>query len=262
MLTKPYFIKTKVRQLAWIIFNKLENNNNVDFYTNGEELFINNLFNTFRLKNAKRIIFDIGANIGNYTEMLLLRAENTGININIHLFEPTKDCYTVLHEKFKNNNNIILNNFGVSNKNCTEKIYYNKEKSGLASLYKRNLDSYNIKMDKSEKVRLKRLDNYIREKNIDHIDFIKIDIEGHELKALEGFGNFLHKDFIDFIQFEYGGANLDSHVSLMEIYEYLEKRDFVIAKVMPKGLEIRKYQPLMDNFIYANYVAISKRVIL
>ncbi|GLI54154.1 FkbM family methyltransferase [Thermodesulfovibrio yellowstonii] len=105
------------------------------------------------------------------------------------------------------------------------------------------------------------MDEYIEENNIKHIDFIKIDIEGHELKAFYGFGSYLNSDFIDYIQFEYGGANLDSHTSLMDIYKFFEERNFSIAKIMQKGLELRKYSPFMENFMYANYVAISNRVL-
>ncbi len=71
-----------------------------------------------------------------------------------------------------------------------------------------------------------RADEYIEKNKIKHISFIKIDVEGHELKVLEGLGNYLNADFIDYIQFEYGGANLDSHSSLLEIYEVLEKSNF------------------------------------
>ena len=103
--------------------------------------------------------------------------------------------------------------------------------------------------------------NYIENKGISHIDFIKIDIEGHELKAFEGFGSYMNADFIDYIQFEYGGANLDSHTSLMELYAFFEKRNFSIAKIMPNGLLVRAYKPWMDNFTYSNYVAVSNKVL-
>ena len=105
------------------------------------------------------------------------------------------------------------------------------------------------------------MDEYIEEKNIEHIDFIKIDIEGHELKAFDGFDSCLNGDFVDYIQFEYGGENLDSHSSLMEIYKFFEKRGFSVVKIMPSGLELRKYSPFMDNFMYSNYVAVSNKVL-
>lgn len=261
MYTKMSFIKKIAKHTAWYIFNKIENNNNCDIKKNGEKVFIENLFKKFKVSGGVKIVFDIGANIGNYTNMLLDYSQGYNVDVQIHLFEPIKSCYEILCKKYDSKENITINNFGVSDSNTIAKIYYDREQSGLASLYQRNLNSYNLELNLSEEIELKRLDEYLQSKNIKHINFIKIDIEGHELKALEGLGIYLNSDFIDYIQFEYGGANLDSHTSLMEIYKLLESKGFKIAKVMPKGLEIRNYEPFMDNFQYSNYVAISSRVL-
>lgn len=206
-------------------------------------------------------MFDIGANVGEYTAMIRSKSKNYDIDVELHLFEPTQSCFNKISTLFNNDKNITLNNFGASNQNEKATIYYDKEESGLASLYQRNLESYNLELNQSEEIELKRLDEYIEVEQINHIDFIKIDIEGHELKAFEGFGKYLNSDFIDYIQFEYGGANLDSHTSLMEIYKFLSQKGFKIAKIMRNGLELRDYSPFMDNFNYANYVAVSKRLI-
>lgn len=211
---------------------------------------------------GKKVMFDIGANIGEYSQMIKEKSTSLDLDVELHLFEPTKSCFETISQKFKDDTNIALNNFGASNKDGEASIFYDKEQSGLASLYQRNLDSYNLELSQRETIKLKRLDGYIKEKNISHIDFIKIDIEGHELRAFEGFGRYLDGDFVDYIQFEYGGANLDSHTSLMELYSFLEEKGFEIAKIVPNGLEIRKYSPFMDNFNYANYVAVSNRLLL
>ena len=116
-------------------------------------------------------------------------------------------------------------------------------------------------MNKNEKVDVIRLDQFINEHQIPHIHFMKIDIEGHEIQAFKGLGNYLDNQFIDYIQFEYGGANLDSRSSLMELYKLFEGNGYSIAKIMPKHLEMRRYQPFMDNFQYSNYVAISNRLL-
>jgi FkbM family methyltransferase len=198
---------------------------------------------------------------GGYADMINENSIKNDINSTLHLFEPTKSCFTTISSKFSENKNIKLNNFGASDSDSSAIIYYDKEESGLASLYQRNLDSYNLELDKSEEISLKRLDNYIEINNIEHIDFIKIDIEGHKLKAFEGFGKYLNGDFVGYIQFEYGGANLDSHTSLMEIYKFLNDRNFKIAKIMKNGLEVREYKPYMDNFNYSNFVAVSKKLL-
>jgi FkbM family methyltransferase len=253
------YIKRKIRGLSLKIFNTIENNGDTSFERNGEKYFIENLLESFKNRKGRQVLFDIGANIGEYS--LMIDSKSNDIDLELHLFEPTKNCFSKISKKFKYKDNIKLNNFGVSDKDSVATIFYDKKESGLASLYQRNLDSYNLKLDQNEKIQLKRLDTYIEEENIKYINFIKIDIEGHELKAFEGFGKYLDGQFIDYIQFEYGGANLDSHTSLMEIYKLLIERGFKIAKILPKGLEVREYYPFMDNFQYANYVAISKRVL-
>ena len=259
------FYKKILRQVSIRIFNYIENNNITNFSKNGEKNFIEKLFNylnnTYANGGGDIILFDIGANVGNYSMMLKTNSNKNNLNYKIHLFEPTQYCFNEILKKFRNKNKFILNNFGISHRNSKSKIYYDNEGSGLASLYHRELKHYSIERGKAEEIMLRRLDEYIEENAIKHINFMKIDIEGHELRAFEGMGDYLNCNFIDFIQFEYGGANLDSHSSLLEIYNLFENRGFNVAKVMVNGLEVRKYKPFMDNFNYANYVAISEKVL-
>ena len=258
MFRKPSLFRAKVARLLLRVFNSIENNGDCNFETNGEKAFIQNLFKTIK---TDAVVLDIGANIGGYTELILKEALKNKADIHLHLFEPTQCCFSTLTEKYSNFDCVTLNNFGLSDISERSKIYYDKEKSGLASLYQRNLKSYAMELNQSEDIHLIRLESYIEDNRINHIDFVKIDIEGHELRAFEGFGVYLDSDFIDYIQFEYGGANLDSGASLMEIYQVLSDRGFVVAKVMPAGLEVRDYYPYMDNFNYANYVAVSRNKI-
>lgn len=210
---------------------------------------------------GEAVLFDVGANVGKYTEMLLDNSTQLKVGVKVHVFEPTGACFEVLKDKFSGTKEIVLNKKAVSNTDGTAEIFYDKPKSGLASLYKRNLDAYSIEMNQSETVETIRLDKYIEENRNGHIHFLKLDIEGHEMTAFEGMGSFLRGDFVDFVQFEYGGANLDSHTSLMELFTLFEKAGFKLAKIMPRGLDIRSYEPWMDNFQYANYVAISEGVV-
>jgi hypothetical protein len=63
---------------------------------------------------------------------------------------------------------------------------------------------------------------------------------------------------IKVIQFEYGGANLDSKTSLLDLYKLLESAGYMVCKVMRHHLELRPYNPTMENFQYSNYIALSK----
>ena len=117
-------------------------------------------------------------------------------------------------------------------------------------------------MNKKETISLIRLEDYLTEQNITSIDFLKIDIEGHELAAFRGMGAYLSADRIKAIQFEYGGANLDSGTTLRELYQTLEGAGFILAKIMKNGVEIRPYSLRMENYQYANYAAFSKKFFL
>lgn len=262
MIIGENILRRILRSVALRFFCRLENDGDCNFEKNGEKRFISALSDFFKKsKEGEIVVFDVGANVGEYSRMLLDKGGKIGLEVRIYLFEPVEGCFEILKKEFAGTEGVFLTKKAVSDRTGKAEIFYNENKSSFASLYKRNLSSYSISMDQSEPVETVRLDNYIKENTVAHIHFLKMDIEGHELKALEGLGDYLNGDFIDFIQFEYGGANLDSHSSLMEFFDLLEKTGFKIAKVMPRGLEVRSYEPWMDNFHYANYVAISEKVI-
>jgi len=116
-------------------------------------------------------------------------------------------------------------------------------------------------LDKKDVIQLKRLESYIREKSIKKIDFLKLDIEGHELSALNGLGEFLNPSFIKAIQFEYGGTNLDSKTSLRELYSILEIKGYIIFKIMKNHIEKRNYDLRMENYQYSNYAALAEDLV-
>ena len=261
MFISSGFFNRKFRGLALRSLSLLENNNNVNFSTNGEECFID--ATTLYFSGLDKIaleIFDVGANRGDYTQILLEKLSKQQLNSRINVFEPTASCFQILTNRYAATPSVILNQTAVSDKNGSLQIYYDQEESVLASLYQRNLTAIGVSLNLSETVNTIRLDTYIEASKIAHIHLFKIDIEGHEMAAFDGMGDYLSGDFIDFIQFEYGGANLDSKTSLMDLYALLESRGFVIGKLMPGGVQLRTYKPWMENFQYANYVAISRKL--
>jgi len=265
LLKKQNFVERKLKKWAWELFAKLEfiDAGGSDINKNGEAKLIHLMFEFYskHAGNEPLIILDVGANQGQYSHTLLRIAEQYQVPIMIHLFEPLHECFTQIQSHLTQNSSLICNNFGISDSEMESTIFYDPTMTPIASLYRRKVMQYNISMNQSEKIKLKRMDRYIQEKSIKHIHFVKLDVEGHELNALYGFGDYLNGSFIDFIQFEYGETYFDAHIRLLDIYQLLEKRDFQIAKITPNGLILKKYYRYMENFIYANYVAISNRVL-
>jgi len=197
-------------------------------------------------------IFDVGANVGRYSNELSSIFKNDAI---IHAFEPSKKTFELFLKNTEQLTNLICNNFGFSDIESEMTLYTNTDASGLASLYNRNLDHFGITMDKSEKIQLKTIDKYCRDRNIERINFLKLDIEGHELNALKGAKQMIDNGFVDFIQFEFGGCNIDSRTYFQD-YFYLLNKQYRIYRLLKDGLvEIPKYKETHEIFLTINFLA-------
>ncbi len=243
-------IKRKIKSFILRLYNSIENNNNVDFFKNGEGVVLNQIIKNYKKDKLK--IFDVGANIGEYSQMVIKSCKKFYKEFDLHLFEPVPSTASILVNNIPKESFIHVNILGLSNKNCESEIYINPQSNSLASLYPRAVNDENFS---KEKITLVRLDDYCLKNHIDNIDFLKIDVEGHEIAAFEGMSNMLSQKKISTIQFEYGGANIDSRTFLKDFYELFKDYDYKIYKLMPYGVEERKYHPNMENFFYSNYIA-------
>lgn len=137
-------------------------------------------------------------------------------------------------------------------------LYYDKENSGLASLYNRQLDYRGIEFCMSEKIMIDTLDHYCEVNNIETIDFLKMDIEGNELKALNGAKKLLAEKRIKNIQIEFGGCNIDSRTYFRDFWNLLNE-NFKVYRILQDGLrEIPRYGERLECFVTTNYLFIKK----
>lgn len=121
-------------------------------------------------------IFDIGANTGYYS---LLAAYFFKNNAEIYSFEPVQEYAQCIRESIHMNHfgkNIHVCNFALSNIEKQSTIYV----SGTCSSLEQD---FNDASTPTEIIELKKLDTFAKDMCP---DFIKIDVEGHELATLEG----------------------------------------------------------------------------
>lgn len=203
------------------------------------------------------IIFDVGANKGSYAIALLEIFKD--FNIQIHAFEPSKDTFKLLETELGGIKSMILNSVGCGKEQGVLKIYSTTDStSGWASLYDRKLDHHGAKMQEIGEVEIVSIDSYCKNKNITHIHFLKLDIEGHELPALEGASDMLQNTAIDYIQFEFGGCNIDSRTYFQDFFYLLEKK-YQLYRIVKDGLyPISQYSEVQEIFMNINYLAIRK----
>ena len=228
--------------------------NGGDFDKSGE-LNVIKYINEKLFNETKIIIFDVGGNNGDYATELASFFSTKAI---IHSFEPSSSAFHALVEKTKNINNLISNNFGLSDFEENLLLYTNIEGSVWASVYQRDLERYGISLDKSELIKLTTIDNYCEENKIDRINFLKLDIEGHELKALNGAKQMINNKKIDFIQFEFSSANIDSRTYFHDFYLLL-KNNYQLYRITQNNLfDLKEYQETYEVFTTTNYLAVKK----
>jgi FkbM family methyltransferase len=129
------------------------------------------------LKDVKEpIIADIGANIGNHTLDFSTYAKK------VFSFEPIEMIYHVLAENVAENHikNVCMVNKALSDKEGLDKIYLRPNNIGASSISNR----YGV--DQSVGIEKIIGDDFFEKEKINKLNFIKIDVEGHEKNVLKG----------------------------------------------------------------------------
>lgn len=216
------FIKNKIQNIFNFFGFKLERIEskqfkNLDFYTK-------------ILTPKDPVIFDVGANQG----QSILRYKRIFPKSFIHCFEPISFEFEKLREKYKEDHNIVLNNFALGNFDGIEELNINFL-SGHSSFNRINTNTKWIKKTskeigttpenytiKKETVNLKTIQTYCKENQISEIDILKIDTQGYEDKVLEGALELLKSQKIKLIQLEVLLTNVyDKALNIYDIEKYL-----------------------------------------
>jgi FkbM family methyltransferase len=143
------------------------------------------------------VFFDVGANIGYYSML----ASSRGCAV--HAFEPVPSTYERLKANAElNRYEWTCQNMGVSDQCGEIKIFMSPDTIGN--------NSADIVYDPDDYVlcEMETIDNYCEERGIEEIDFLKVDVEGHEMKVLEGARRLLLSNGIGMILVEVKGINL------------------------------------------------------
>jgi FkbM family methyltransferase len=169
---------------------------------------------------------DVGSNIG-WFSLCMLYFNNDNI---VHSFEPQTKIYSRLVK------NISLNNF--SNRSFVNRI-------GLSSGLSQKINIYNMPNDPHghafvdfkdgaeviDVIELRSLDNYVHEREIENVKFIKIDVEGHELDVLKGAINVIRSSNpIIMFEVKINGRITNSFYEIFNLI-ILYNRDYKLYKI-------------------------------
>lgn len=165
-------------------------------------------------------MLDIGANIGYFSTLF---ASQKATN-KVYAFEPSPRNIAFLNKNVHKNSlkNIEVIPYAVANKNGT--TYFEigpAEQTGWGGIA-------GIQSSTTQEVKVMTLDSFLEDKNI-IIDLLKIDIEGHDLEAIEGAIHSILTKKIKRIVFEYYSEKnvMDEEI----IKQILSNPDFKISEL-------------------------------
>ena len=132
------------------------------------------------------VCIDIGANLGYYA---LLEAKHCKF---VYAIEPVKTSFETLNKSIKLNGyeNIKAYNLAISNQNGTQDIIISHRNNWSTMLdmtivtdkYKQRFNRFYKGIEKTETL---TLDDFVRDNNINKINFIRMDVEGYEVEIIK-----------------------------------------------------------------------------
>lgn len=223
-------------------------------HVSGESYVINSVLKDYFL-DVKSTVFDVGANIGDYSKEIK-KAFPQSI---IYAFEPNINTFKSLENNLSNSD---IKSFCIGLSSCTSKkniyTYASDSQSQHASVYKEVLSDLH-KAENILKIEFETisLDEFCGKYGIEKIDFLKIDTEGHELDIILGAKKLISENRIGIIQFEFNEMNIISRVFLKDFYDALPSYD-IYRVDSDRLIPLFNYNSSNEIFKFQNFLAISK----
>jgi FkbM family methyltransferase len=203
------------------------------------------------------VVFDVGACSGSYSSTV--RAISPSARL--FAFEPHPASFERLRATLAGTGATLVRT-ALGNENGTTSFYDYADQDGTshATLYKDIIDQIHKGTSKAIDVPIRRLDDLLPELGVEHIDFLKIDTEGHELSVLRGAAKAIADGRIDAIQFEFNETHVISRTFFKDFWDFLP--DYRFMRLLPNNvIGILNYDPnFCEIFAFQNIVCVRKDV--
>ncbi len=233
------------------------NQDNFDFYSNGENGVIKKGASHFR---PNLFVMDIGANKGDWAAgVLRVRPDST-----VYCFEIIPTTASFLANRLSQASNAKVFAFGLSSQAREIDVHFNPAADDASTITPDNTNEL-FKNSKSRLIRCKTEtgDQIVTKLGIPRIDFMKIDVEGHEVDVILGFSRTLDEPVLrpSIIQFEYGVTYIPAHRTLSDVYDLLQPRGYSIGRIYPKGVAFKPYELGDEHYRMGNYLAVRSDLV-
>jgi FkbM family methyltransferase len=190
-----------------------------------------NLIKLAEIHNVKTMV-DIGANVGFFSKL----CRDLFPGSKIFSFEPIPRTFQCLENNFKGDINTKVFNLAISDFDGESKMSFNDQDSAISQI----TDRGNIS------VHVRKLDDIVRENNIDSIDILKIDTETFEAHVLRGGFDSLSKTKYLFIEITMEETNHNYTISSLLKLLSTENYDFQLIGFRNYNDTGEGRMPIMD----------------
>jgi FkbM family methyltransferase len=198
-------------------------------------------------------VLDVGANTGQYG----LEVISTIPGVELHSFEPSSLAFEKLNHLAGSHQNWYVYNIGFGSANTSDELFFAESGSASATLLRQEKVFGREESFKSESVQIRVLDDFLDENIQINANVLKLDIEGYEMRCLEGAVNSIAKFRI--IQFEFGEVNVDARIFFRDYWNFFSDRGFEVYRVTKRRpIRIYKYSEDLETFSVTNYLAVRK----
>jgi FkbM family methyltransferase len=221
--------------------------NNVDFdqVRNGECRVLQIL-----KKYNVDVVFDVGANVGDWSKF----ASEQYQSASIYAFEVLPSTFEILQRNYNDSESIKCYNVGLSDSEGEVLIHHGSDSVVASGCKLEGMAFHDSYYDSATVCATTTGALFLDREGLDSIDFMKIDVEGMDLKVIRGFGARIRD--VRVIQFEYGIFNIGSHDLLYDFCTYLSVHGFKVGKVFPKTVQFFDYHFDLENLHGSNYLAV------
>lgn len=174
---------------------------------------------------SSSVFFDVGCNAGSFVKVLT----GFGIYKGIHCFEPHPVLSRKVTEVYPH---VTMNELCLGSSEGTIDIHIPMHSVGLSSIIQRPVFSRLNQPITTLNVKCTTIDAYCKERGIDSIDFIKIDVEGAEKHVFLGARGMLASKKIKCGIFEIGETLTDAGTSAEEICDMLTGYGYTVNKTL------------------------------
>ena len=210
------------------------------------------------LPREKAVVVDGGANTGEWTRALLKIAGDQVEHI--YAFEPIREHHSKISPLPGAKVEIISE--ALSDSVGELHLYAHVSGASTMSAYKRDLSHLALETTHQSSVSCTTIDRFMEQKQIKKIDFLKLDVEGHELQALKGASRALQIGSVRALSFEFGGCNIDSRTYFKDFWQLLsEDYQLFIVNPLTTIKQIDTYDEWWECFLTTNFIAVHKELV-